>query len=129
MATWIIKIEPGADFDDPATFVPQLQPAGAEGLLAETGDLVSWSNATEDVHQPWPTDASFNPLTDAQVGPRGSPNYLSDEIDPDHSSRPSWSVTQLTFPAPPPPPPVTGKTIFYCCKLHPQERGKIIITN
>jgi hypothetical protein len=112
MAVWVIRIVDGANPGDPAVFVPQLQPPDADGLLAQAGDLVSWNNRTGDVHQPWPTDA----------------NYLSDEIDPGGSSRPSWFVAQLTFPPPPPPPPVSGTTIYYCCKLHPQERGKITIT-
>jgi hypothetical protein len=128
MAVWVIRIINGAAPGDPAQFVPQLQPPDADGLLAQAGDLVSWNNRTDDVHQPWPTDANYVPLADAQVGPRGSQNYLSDEIDPDGSSRPSWVVAPLTFPAPPPPPPVSGKTIYYCCRLHPQERGKINIT-
>jgi hypothetical protein len=128
MTTWLINIEEGEDEGDPAAFVPQLQ-AGPD-LLAKLGDLVSWSNRTDDVHEPWPTDQNFTPLTDAQVGPHGSQNYLSDEINPNHSSRPSWFVRKLKFPpAPPPPPPVgDGNTIYYCCKLHPEERGKIIIT-
>jgi hypothetical protein len=131
MAVWIVKIEPGANPGDPAVFVPQLQPAGAGGLLAEKNDVVSWSNKTDDTHEPWPTDENYTPLTDAQIGEGGSPNYLSDEIDPGHSSRPSWVVRKLAFPGPPPPPPPVGNgaTIYYCCKLHPQERGKIIITN
>ena len=90
---------------------------------------MSWNNKTDDVHQPWPTDDNDNPLSDEQVGPRGSRNYLSDEIDPDHSSRPSWQVKDLKFPDPPPPPPqVTAGTIRYCSKQNPQVRGKIIIT-
>ena len=111
MAVWSIKIEPGDTPGAPAKFVPQLQ-AGA-ALLAQAGDLVSWNNTTGDAHQPWPTDANFKPLTPAQVGPRGGENYLSDEIPPDHSSRPSWVVTVSPF---------TQNTIYYCCKLHPDMR-------
>jgi hypothetical protein len=127
MATWIVNIENGANPGDPAKFVPQLQRAGADGLLAAPGDLVSWSNRTDDVHEPWPTDQNYTPLTDAQVGESGSQNYLSDEINPRRSSRPSWYVRKLK--APPAPTIGDGNTIYYCCKLHPQERGKIIITS
>jgi plastocyanin len=119
MAVWSIKIEPGNAPDAPAKFVPQLQEGGPQGLLARAGDLVSWNNATDEAHQPWPTDANYKPLTPAQVGPRGGENYLSDEIPPDHSSRPSWVVTVS---------PVTQNTIYYCCKLHPDMHGVITIT-
>jgi hypothetical protein len=127
MTVWIVSIEDGKNPGDPAKFVPQLQPAGADGLLAAPGDAVSWANRTDDIHEPWPTDNNFTPLTEAQVGESGSPNYLSDEINSNRSSRPSWIVPKLTTP--PPPVIVTGNTVYYCCKLHPQERGKIIITS
>ena len=130
MAVWEINIEEGDNPGDPAKFVPAIEQPGADGLLAATNDGVSWSNRTDDVHQPWPTDENFTPLPDALVLPRGSPNYLSDPIEPNHPSRPTWIVQKLAFPpAPPPPPPVgDGTTIFYCCKLHPEMHGKIIIT-
>jgi hypothetical protein len=121
MTVWIVSIEEGKNPGDPAKFVPQLQAPSADGLRAAQGDLVSWSNRTDDVHEPWPADQNYTPLTDAQVGPTGSPNYLSDEINPGHASRPSWMVTATAIGG--------GKTVFYCCKLHPREHGKVTITS
>ena len=37
MAVWIARIVPGDNPGDLPKFVPQLQPAGADGLLAEVG--------------------------------------------------------------------------------------------
>jgi hypothetical protein len=117
MADWSIRIQQaGAQ----AAFVPQLQPGGPTGLNVSTGDVVSWNNATAQAHQPWPADSSYQPLSAAQVGQSGDPNYLSDLIPPDHSSRPSWIAT---------PSPVTDKTVYYVCKLHPNEHGVITITD
>jgi hypothetical protein len=119
MPVWSIKIIPGAP-GHPAQFVADVPtiPAG-NPLLVFSGDLVSWNNTTGAVHQPWPTDSNHVPLPAATVGAHGAPNYLSDPIPIHQSSTPSWSATSS---------PVTNKTIFYCCKLHPQERGKIVIT-
>jgi hypothetical protein len=119
MPVWSIKIIPGAP-GHPAQFVADVPtiPAG-NPLLVFSGDLVSWNNTTGAVHQPWPTDSNHVVLPAATVGAHGDPNYLSDPIPIHQSSTPSWSAT---------PSPVTNKTIFYCCKLHPQERGKIVIT-
>lgn len=117
MATWMVNIVAGQNPGDPATFVPQLQQPGPGGALqVSSGDLVNWFNATGDTHQPWPTDSSFNPLPDASV-PRQSTFYLSDPIAANKSSRPSWNAVK---PA--------GGTVFYCCKLHPNEHGTIIVT-
>jgi hypothetical protein len=58
--------------------------------------------------------------------PRGSAKYLSDEIPPQGSSRPSYDVAQ---PAGPPPP--STWTVYYYCKRHPDvisERGTIVGT-
>jgi hypothetical protein len=121
MAVWSIKIVEGENPGDPAEFVPQLQPGGPQGLLAQLNDLVSWNNKTDEVHEPWPTDDKFKPLTMKQIGPSGSPNYMSDEINPGKSSRPSWRVVQPVLE--------NGHTIYYCCKLHKRERGIITITD
>ena len=119
MPVWSIKIVAGAA-GAPAKFIAD-NPAIPAGnpLLVFAGDLVSWNNTTGDRHQPWPTDSNFVKLTDAQVGTHGEPNYLSDEIPAHQSSTPSWTAVAS---------PITAKTIFYCCKLHAQEHGKIIIT-
>lgn len=115
MAVWSIKIMDGENPGDPAEFVPQLQPGGPQGLLAQVGDLVSWNNRTDEIHEPWPTDDKFKPLPLKDIPPGG---HMSDEINPRKSSRPSWVVIQ----------PATGSTIYYCCKLHRKERGIITIT-
>jgi hypothetical protein len=121
MALWSIKIVAGESAGDPPQFVPQLQPGGAEGLLAETGDSVSWNNTTTESQQPWPLGADSQPLPRDQVAPtRGKSNsiYLSDEIPPGHSSRPSWIVnTKL------------GPVINYCSLSNQQAQGVITITN
>jgi hypothetical protein len=120
MALWVIRIVAAAHPEDPPQFVPQLQPGGPQGLLAQAGDLVSWTNDTLEVQQPWPADASFKPLPANQVGPRGQPNsnYLSDKIPPGHSSRPSWMV----FGA-------AGSVINYCSLQNPLAQGVITITS
>lgn len=117
MPDWSIKIvaAPHPTYETPAAFQPDLQGAKpGDPLQAMVADLVSWNNTTHEAHWPWPTDSSFNPLSDSQV-PRGSPNYLSDEIAPGQSSRPTYS-------------PRTGGTIYYCCKLHQGEHGAIDVS-
>ena len=94
MADWPIRIVPGANPDDPPEFVCDLQPNSGPGLLlAQAGDSLHWYNGTTKPQQPWPADDTFKPLPPCPwVGPRGQPNssYLSDEIPPRHSSRPTW---------------------------------------
>jgi hypothetical protein len=120
MALWSVKIVAGANPGDPAEFVPQLQPGGPDGLLAQAGDSISWNNTTAVTQQPWPTDENFVPLPADKVGPRGQPNsnYLSDEIPPGHSSRPSW----IAFGD-------AGTVIKYCSLPNPLAHGVITITN
>jgi hypothetical protein len=99
----------------PAQFVPQ---GGIPGtpLLVHEGDNVSWGNATQAAHQPWPTKQNGEPLTEAQV--KADPSlFLSDEIPKKQSSL-DWKAT---------PSSVTGKVIFYCCKRHEGEFGSIVI--
>ncbi len=119
MALWSIKIVPGINPGDPPQFVPQLQPGGPQGLLAQAGDSISWNNTTDEMQQPWPTDGNFNPLPPDQVGRRGQPNsnYLSDEIPPGHSSRPSW----IAFGN-------AGTVYNYCSLPNPLAHGVITIT-
>ena len=115
-------IVPGATADDPAEFLPDVEGGKAgDPLPAEVSDLVSWNNTTDKIHRPWPTREDFTPLPNEDVLPRGSTFYLSDHIQPEKSSRPNWTVAKN-------PKVGGGKTMFYCCKLHPNERGKIIIT-
>jgi hypothetical protein len=123
MPDWSIKI---VDTVNGTAFVPDLYGAKAgDPLQAQQDDLVTWNNMTNDTHQPWPSDASYQPLPDSQVK-RGSAAYLSDPIPPQGSSRPSYDVAQPAGP----PPPATW-TVYYCCKLHPDavsERGTIVGT-
>jgi hypothetical protein len=119
MALWSIKIVAGDNAGDPPKFGPQLQEGGPDCLLAQAGDSISWNNTTTESQQPWPTDDDFNPLPPDKVGPRGQPksNYLSDEIPPSHSSRPSW----IAFGA-------AGTVIKYCSLPNPLAQGVITIT-
>lgn len=94
-----------------ATFAPQVRSASED-------DLISWNNTTNDTHQPWPTDSNYQPL---QVS-KGSPQYLTDEIPPGDSS--------LTYTVAPPAGNPQGWTVYYYCKLHPNdtdERGTIVV--
>jgi len=125
MPDWSIKI---VQAGGGAAFVPDLYGAKpGDPLQAQQDDLVTWNNTTDDPHQPWPSDANYNPDKDV---PRGSAKYLSDVIPPQGSSRPSYDVAQ-----PPAEPPSTTApstwTVYYCCKLHPtvaSERGTIVGT-
>ena len=124
MPIWSIKIEPNPAqiANQPGRFVPDV--AGSEGevpLKALKRDLVSWNNETDFTHQPWPTDEDYTMLPESTVGKRGSAKYLSDQIPANGSSTPSWVVVEI----------LTGdqqNNIYYCCKEHPLERGKIQIT-
>lgn len=120
MPDWSIKIvpttppTPGA----PAAFVPDLLNAHAgTPLTAQVDDLVTWNNTTGEDHWPWPVDGSGNPLPDSQVSTANG-NFLSNRIPAGMSSSPSYNVTM----------PAAGNTINYCCKLHPQMLGQIVVT-
>jgi len=122
MPDWSIKIVHGSSGDG-AEFIPDLKGAKAgDPLEAMQDDLVTWNNTTEEEHQPWPSDSSYTALPNEDVLPRGGPNYLSDIIPANDSSRPSYNVTQ------PASAPATW-TVYYICALHPyveSERGSII---
>jgi hypothetical protein len=124
MADWSIRIV-RASSGGGAAFVPDLSGYGpGDALPAQQDDLVTWGNETDETHQPWPTDCNYVPLSEAEVLPRGSANYLSDPIPPQESSRPSYDVSQ---PATNP----NAWTVYYFCKLHPDietERGTIEAT-
>ena len=124
MADWSIKIVPAASGSG-AAFQPDLNGfEPGDPLPAQQDDLVTWANMTKETHQPWPTDSSYQPLSEAQVLPRGSVNYLSDPIPPKESSRPSYDVSQ-------PSSKPNAWTVYYFCKLHPDietERGTIEAT-
>lgn len=116
MPDWSITIIPSANG---AAFVPDLHGAQpGDPLHTQQDDLVTWNNTTHDEHQPWPADADYNPLPGSEVT-RGSARYLSDVIPPGGSSRPSYDVAAPSSPAP------QTWTVYYVCKLHPDERGTI----
>ncbi len=125
MPDWSIKIVRASSSGGGAAFQPDI-PGYDPGdpLPAQEDDLVSWNNTTDDTHQPWPTDSSYNPLSEAEVLPRGSVNYLSDPIPGGEPSTPAYNVS-----APGSAPPTW--TVYYYCKLHPtitSERGTIEAT-
>jgi plastocyanin len=122
MADWSIKIEPveNPGSGSHAVFVPQLQPPSDSGLNVDTGDVVTWNNATAAEHQPWPADSNFQQLPNVK---RLDQNYLSDVIPADNSSRPSW-IARLPVTTPPTAVPYTFR---YVCRLHPDEKGIITI--
>lgn len=111
MPDWSIKIRPnpGGLADAPGLFDP---------LDATLDDIISWNNTTGDTHQPWPTDSNYVPLNvtpDMQA-------YLSDEILPGQSS------DSYDLPMPTTVDPATGlATLYYCCKRHPAEHGRITV--
>jgi hypothetical protein len=118
MPDWSIKIgPPGAKAPTLAVFTPDVygQKPNDPVLHASDGDLVTWNNTTGDTHQPWPADANFDPLPDAQVS-MANGNYLSDPIPAGFSSSPSYNVVLPTTP---------GNILNYCCKLHKGEHGQI----
>jgi hypothetical protein len=122
MPDWSIRIVAS---QSGTSFIPDLHGAQAgDPLQASQDDLVTWNNTTNEEHQPWPTDAEYNPYPDDQVQ-RGTASYLSDVIPAGDSSRPSYDVVQPSNPAP------STWTIHYFCKLHPSaltERGRIFGT-
>ena len=96
MPDWSIKIVAAASGDG-AAFQPDLQGyKPGEALPAQEDDLVTWNNTTTETHQPWMTDSNYNPITPDPS--RGDPNYLSDPIPPNQSSRPSWDVIEPSDP-------------------------------
>jgi hypothetical protein len=70
------------------------------------GDNVSWNNTTKDDH--WP--ALYDPVGGAGP-PAGNPQPLGDQLKPRTSS------VQYSVGA------AAGSTIWFCCKLHPNEVG------
>jgi hypothetical protein len=101
---WSIDIIPSGTG---AAFQPHLPNAKpGDPLNAQANDIVTWGNRTSEVHQPWQTDANFDPT--------GPP--LCAPIPPNDSSSPQYVVTGNP-----------GDVIYYFCRNHPTERGKIIV--
>jgi hypothetical protein len=112
---WTIKVVPGTDVTDPATFVPDVYtPSGIapDSLQAQFYDEVSWNDQTGQDHQLVLTDETFlNALT---------PETLI-EITQWESSYPGY------VPQPKDVSPATGSIIYYKCTVHPEEHGTITI--
>ncbi len=108
MPSWSINIVQGGGG---AEFVPDLDDANPGDLLeADVGDDVSWTNLTDETHQPWETDENYQEFL-----PDGD---LCDPISPQDSSRSEYAIES------------EGK-VYYRCKVHADrmpERGSIIAT-
>lgn len=96
--SWTINIVSGT----PA-FVPDVYPGNLTSLKAQQGDLVCWNNQTNQLHQPWETDSSYQNPT----------SQLTPVIDP-HKSSESYAISQSA-----------PTTIYYYCSIHPNEHGTI----
>ena len=123
MPEWSIRIVPvdPNNRSGSAQFEPQNAPVG-QPLATWDGDTVTWNNTTDTAHQPWPTDANYNPLP---VTP-GTTAYMSDDIAARQGSRPIYSVNLPKTD----PPPQLPYMVYYHCKDHPDdphERGRISI--
>jgi len=113
MADWsvnIIQTRSGASFVVDYPGAKQGQP-----LNASQDDLVSWYNQTDDVHQPWQTDANYNQAGGSAMAPAIPAGQSSDTYD-------------CAMPAK--PPQQAQWTVYYACKNHPNnplERGTIVV--
>ena len=117
MPDWLVQIVHTGSGS--AAFLPVQEGAQLGGALkARAGDNVIWRNLTDQHHQPWPTDDKFTPLPDADV--KEGVNKLS--VAPIAPHKPSSAAYSVNFKPPTPP----GGTLYYCCKLHPEERGTIV---
>src|ERR1041385_833622 len=111
MADWLINIVSSVSGE--ASFVVD---GGTQGqpLDAHQDDTVSWNNQTNDEHQPWQTNSSYEPLDQAPL------------VDPIPEGEPSVSYN-CTSPAANP----QHWTVYYYCRNHPNnpnERGTINVT-
>jgi len=83
-------------------------------LDAHQDDLVTWNNQTNDEHQPWQTDSSYEPLTNGSL------------VDPIPKGQPS-----ITYNCSSPAANPQHWTVYYYCRNHPdnpKERGTINVT-
>jgi hypothetical protein len=116
-----------------AAFQPRV-PGGSPGgtLLARAGDLVTWGNAAHKTHQPWPVDASLNPIPPSNP-PSATPGYICDAIappDPLHPEFQNSSQPQYIIDATLTPGSVVNYVCLTCWNLTPRvvERGSITIS-
>src|SRR5688500_17161684 len=104
--TWSINI---IDGDSCAVFAPDTFKGNpGDPLQAQNKDVVSWSNRTEQVHQPWPATDDWQVDQDGQG--------LCEAIQPWTASTPAYIVTDNA-----------PKTINYVCLIHPDEHGQIVV--
>ena len=126
---WSIRIVSAAG--GTSAFQPRVPGANpGDPLKAQVGDTISWGNDTTVTHQPWPTVGNTQSGAPVASNPAGSPLFFSQPIAAGNSSNPQY-VVPGSIPGPTPGSlAVTltaGSTIFYCCKNHPTERGRIVI--
>lgn len=111
MADWVVRIVQTSSGD--AEFVLDGGQPG-QPVEATQGDLVSWSNQTNDRHQLWETDENYNPLSQSGLPGLIKPGLSSDSYD---VAQPMWGPSSWT--------------VYYYCSLHPDntmERGVIEAT-
>ena len=124
-----------------AQFVPQVPTAAippgtpANQLLAQVGDVVTWGNATDETHWPWPATLNNGtvqpvlplpnvvPPPSPPAPPATLPNgYMSDAIPAQNSSAPSFVIPSV----------VQGVTlaaksvIYYCCSVSIQKNPPVL---
>ena len=109
MPDWLIKIvsvpkDPEKTDAPTAKFDPSSQ-------MVLASDNITWSNQTDDPHQPVPLDPT-------------APAWGVDEVPAHQSSNPTYSVVA-------PVDPTTKKPVYapvsYYCKNHPKEIGELNI--
>jgi len=93
-------------------------------LIAQIGDGVSWRNDTGVAHIIWQTGGDGGaPVEKVTKGGRGIPpsfdGLMSNPIAPDTSSSGQYFVPDN------PDSPGEPYKIYYCCLLHPNEKGQI----
>jgi len=113
MPDWSIKIVRSKQPGVLAEFVGDVPGAKPGSFDVQQGDLVSWNNTTGEAHWPWPlaskTAAPAIPL------PPGSPVLVSGSVQPTTSSD-DYNVGAAT-----------GTTVWYCCRIHPNERACLVV--
>jgi hypothetical protein len=124
--TWSVKIE---TVGGRTVFTPNPGPgpkpaAPGDPLTAQIGDGVSWRNDTGAAHVIWRTDGDGGaPVATVTAGGRGIPpsfdGLMSNPIAPDSSSSGQYFVADEAAPT----------TIYYCCLLHPNEKGSINVVD
>jgi plastocyanin len=89
-------------------------------LKAQLGDLVSWNNQTGRAHQICLADETGAPVKDDN----GKLQKLTKRIAKYTSSFPGYVTANTDIRPTSSPLPQTG-TIYYCCSIHPEEKGQI----